>query len=737
MRNASFCQRFSLSLIVISQLLSGLVSGQSRAENSFTVTANGYQFYWDIARDSAALRSENPLQTIWKGSLLPAFWLQMEAGTQQYVKATLADAARLGQHGGTVQLAFGILGTGSLELDYTQGVVRITKITVNWNGVPPRLISMYFGTSPLRADEKERAPTLAYPFWPDWEAASICVPSAKGNPVQSFFRMWDLGQATLPLGSFGPSLGTPYAAAFPRPFYSCAMGNQPGWIVLGAGSVPDAAMVCKIQASNGCLQYLYREDLWTKTAPQQRVWTEPLRISWAPTAYDAYKRYFDSFGPFHPVTNTHQMNVWNTWGDFKNGDFNLKAIANKALDFKADILAIDESWESSEGSGVWNEQRFPTYKEDLTYIRAKGLKTGYWQNIIWAARPDQLGLTADDLLDGVDGKPVRTSWNMNPHGSGYYCLDPSSPKTVALIRSRTQSIVRELKPDLLKLDFGYGIPSPDVATARNPAMRGEMLAYTLLKLVADAAREINPAITIQYYSIHPLFQSAQNLLALDDLGDAGSHEAEGHGQWSVWSSLAGQQGMAIMASSGYDWNADDEVLLNTAIIGSQGAVLPRKLEDGAPIPADKINKRVALALWHRKSAGWTPLWLNSQRGSFTQEPKPICWGRLENNRLTALALRDSSIPFDRSLIRNSQWQGRWALIAQDDEAVFDTSKLALIPFDGGFVDIASPKRPAKVVAVINQKEVQFTGWAWKNGRLTINAGSVRANPGLNGLLVYR
>ena len=737
MLNTLFCKRYLWNSFVISLLLNVFLSASLWAGTIFTVTANGYQFYWDIARDSAALRSEKPLQTLWKGSLLPAFWLQTENGTQQYIKAALTDATQLGQQGGTVQLAFGTLGEGSLELDYTQGVVRMTKLTINWTGIPPKLIAMYYGTSSLRADEKERAPTLAYPFWADWEASGICVPSAKGNPVQSFFRMWDLGQATLPLGSFGPSLGTPYAAAFPRPFYSCAMGNQPGWIVLGAGSVPDAAMVYKIQASNGCLQYLYREDLWTKTGPQQRVWTEPLRISWAPTAYDAYKTYFDSFGPFSPSAESRQLNVWNTWGDFKNGDFNLKAIADKALDFKADMLAIDESWESSQGSGVWNEQRFPAYKEDLNYIRAKGLKTGYWQNIIWVAKPDQLGLTAEDLLCGVDGKPVRTSWNMNPHGTGYYCLDPSSPKTVALIRSRTQTIVRELKPDLLKLDFGYGIPSPDVATARNPALRGEKLAYTLLKLVADAAREINPTITIQYYSIHPLFRPVQTLLALDDLGDAGGHEAEGHGQWSVWSSLAAQQGMAIMASSGYDWNADDEVLLNTAIIGSEGAVLPRKLETGAPVPADKISKRVALALWHRKSAGWTPVWLNSQRGSFTQEPKPVCWGRLENDRLTALVLRDRSVSVDKSVLRNTRWQGRWALIAQDDESIFDSSKLALVPFDGGFLDIPSLKRPAKVVVVINQKEVRFTNWVWTNGRLTINAGRLPANPGLNGLLVYR
>jgi hypothetical protein len=326
---------------------------------------------------------------------------------------------------------------------------------------------------------------------------------------------------------------------------------------------------------------------------------------------------------------------------------------------------------------------------------------------------------------------------MNPHGKGSYCLDPSSPRTVALIRSRTQAIVRDLKPDLLKLDFGYGLPSPDVATARDPALRGENLAYTLLKLVAEAAREINPAITIQYYSIHPLFRSVQNLLALDDLGDAGGHEAEGHGEWSVWSSLAGQQRTAIMASSGYDWDADPEVLLNTAVVGALGAVLPRKLKDGRPLPTEKTSKRIGLALWHRPTAGWTPLWLNSRKGDFLQEPTPHCWGRLENNRLTALALRDNPTPFDRSLIGNIRWQGRWALISQDEQSILTTKKLALVSFDGGFVEIPLSKKPAKVVVVVNKAEKPDSTWSWTNGILKINGESARTNPLTNGFLVYQ
>lgn len=722
-------------------LLVCLTTFELRAQTSFSATSGGYQFYWDIAKDSAVLVKEQPNVRIWKGSLLPAFWLQTAAGEKQYVKAKLAGRSELRDNGGTVQLTLGTLGKGTLDIRNQKGVVRFSKLEIDWIGAPPRIISLYFGTSALRAENKAKATTLEQPFWPDWSAAGICVPSAKGNPVQSFFRMWDMGHANLPLGSFGPSLGTPYAAAFPRPFYSGAFGGDQGWVVLGAGTVPEAAMVLKLQSSNGCLQYLYREDLWGNSNEKKRIWQEPLRIGWAGTAYDAYHAYFDSFGPLAPVAAIHQRSIWNTWGDFKNRDYDLKAIADKALDFKADVVAIDQSWESSEGSGLWSEKRFPKYQDDLRYIRAKGLKTGYWQNVVWLEKPEEYGLTAQDLLVGIDGQPIKTSWDMNPHGHGNYCLDPSSPKSAAVIRSRTHKIMRELKPEMIKLDFGYAVPSPDVATARNPAMRGEKLPYSLLRLIVDAAWEVNPNITIQYYSIHPLFREVQNLLALDDLGDAGSHEAEGHGQWSIWSSLAGRQGTAIMASSGYDWDADEEILLNTAVIGAQSSVLPRKLKDGSPIPQQKISKRVALAMWYRRSVGWTPLWLNSHKGSFAQEPKPVCWGRLESkqgsNRLTALALRDSAGLSDRSAIRNIRWQGRWAIISQDEQSIFETGKLALVPFDGGFVEIPLAKRPAKVVAVLNKAEKPFASWEWKNGTLKINGASLREEPGLNGFLVYK
>lgn len=340
------------------------------------------------------------------------------------------------------------------------------------------------------------------------------------------------------------------------------------------------------------------------------------------------------------------------------------------------------------------------------------------------------------IFFGRDGQPIRTAWNTSPRTKGSVCLDPSSPRARQFIRDHIQSVVRQFQPELLKLDFGYSSPSPAVAVPRDPSLRGERLAFTLLKLVVQAAKEIDPQITIQYYSIHPLFREVQDVVALDDMGDAGAQEAQGHGEWSIWSALAAADGMAIMASSGYDWNADTDILLDTAIIGSQGSVLPTFF-DGGPVPQDKISKRSALARWHRRTVGWTPLWLDTAKGSLQEPPRVRSWGRLENGGLlTAVALRDQ---FPRNDIHDPhidvEWKGRWALISQDDLGLARSQRLACIPFDGGYLQLRLDHSPREVRAVYGSEEIPYVHWKWEGGRLLLNSTDTRERSDFVGFLV--
>ena len=115
-----------------------------------------------------------------------------------------------------------------------------------------------------------------------------------------------------------------------------------------------------------------------------------------------------------------------------------------------------------------------------------------------------------------------------------------------------------------------------------------------------------------------------------------------------------------------------------------------------------------------------------------------CFGRLEevegNERLTAVTLGSQKAEGEQATaLRGMRWQGRWALISQDNAAIFATRKLALIPFDTGFLDIPLEYRPSRVVAVHADREEVFSDWTFVEGRLHIETPPDR--PALLGFLI--
>jgi hypothetical protein len=709
----------------------------------WTSRTGDYALSWDLHADVAQLVQTSTGRSVWHGPLLPGFWLQAPGGERRFVKAEVDPASIApGPAGGTLGLRLPGMGGGALRFSVEAWGIRFHELRVTWDGTPPAILGLYFGSAPLTEEQRTVVPSLELPFWPGWSAEGYCVPSGKGGPVQSFFRNWDLGHATFPLGSFGPSLGTPYAAAFPRPLFSAAMGGQDGWVAFGPGTIPDAALTFEIRATTGTLHYLYREDLWGTPAGRTRVWSEPLRFAWAPTAWDAFHELFASFGPGKASAPIHQQAHWNTWGNFKERYYDLRFEADHAASLGAQVLQIDDGWETTTGSGIPNLQRFPHFSDDLKYIRAKGLALGFWLTAGWVSDPSSAGLKLEDLLLGQDGRPRRASWNMaaDSLATSNFCLDPSSSRTREFLRRRTIRMMREYDPQVLKLDFGYGLPGPDVSAPRDPAFRGERLAFELMRIIAEAAREVKPDVTIQYYGIHPLMRPVTDIVALDDLGDGGGYEVEAHGQWSVWSALAAAQGAAIMSSSGYDWRADSEILLDTAVIGAPGSVLPLPRPGQPSLPESWVSRRQALARWYRRTTGWEPLWLNSDKGAIGREPAMRCFGRLEHSagvgRLTAVALRPQKPEgLEAKPLRGMRWEGRWAVISQDDEAIFASRKLACIPFDTGFLEIPLESRPERVLAVRAGREEAVDNWSFVNGKLRLGVPS--GSDSLLGLLVIR
>ena len=109
-----------------------------------------------------------------------------------------------------------------------------------------------------------------------------------------------------------------------------------------------------------------------------------------------------------------------------------------------------------------------------------------------------------------------------------------------------------------------------------------------------------------------------------------------------------------------------------------------------------------------------------------QDPLMRCFGRIENiegeNRLTALVLREKDkhlLP--KNALNGITWQGGWALIAQDDEDIFKSRRLACLPVDGAALEIPRLSRPDRIVAVSRSSETEWPDWIWASGKLNLRA----------------
>jgi hypothetical protein len=714
-----------------------LVFAREAARKEWSTASGGYRFRWDVATDEAAVYNERSSTPIWAGGLLPAFVFHSQ-DAPVYCKSTVEfHQSAIDSSGGMLRLRFGEFAGGTLQFEPTAYGIAFSQLAIDWILDPQPIVHLYFGTSVLTPEQRAASPSLEASFWPNWDSACFCVPGAKGAPLQSVFRRWDLGNANFPLGSFGPSLGTPYAAAYPRPLYAAAMGNQEGWVCLGMGEVPDGALSLQIESSSACLHLLYREDLWGAPKLKRRVWQSPLRMSWARDPWHAYRKLFASFEMRQIARNPQLKPQWNSWGDFRKNNYDLRSLADWTANVGAEIVGLDDRWESFTGSGEPDLKRFPAFDDDIAYIKAKGLSLGFWQPVGWVDDPKRAGLSSEDLIVGKDGVPRRAAWDTNPRSRSHFCLDPSSAEAVSFLRHRTIRLMQKYQPVLLKLDFGYGLPSPNAGAPRDPALRGERYSLRLLEIISDAARSVDPDVAIEYYSLHPLVRRIANVIALDDLGDAGTQEALGHQQWSIWAALG--SGTSVMASSGYDWNADSAAILDSAVIGVPGAVLSRTMDDGSPVPRVFLNRRKALNRWYRRSTDWSPLWLNSSPGGYLQDPMMRCFGRLERiqneHRLTALVLREQDkhlVP--RGVLRGTTWHGNWALIAQDDEEIFQSRRLACLHVDGTFLELPRRSRPQRLIAVKSTSEEPWGAWDWAGGKLRISVE--QEDPELLGIVVW-
>ncbi|MGX5682759.1 hypothetical protein [Schumannella luteola] len=685
------------------------------------IDRHGYLFQLDESCGAASLSPAEGEVPVWTGTLYPALHVQDAAGSRRTLHADGTP------DGAAVRLDFGGEASGSLTLRETDYGVELADLELDLRGLA--LVDILLGASALTDEQRTRVSDPEFPEWPDFRAGAVCVPSARPAPPASILRRWDLGQATVPLGLFGPALGSPYGAAFPRPVYAAAFGDDRGWFLAGAGEVPDAALTLEMRGTSGALRWRYREDLWAPPTGSRR-WPSFARLSWGPTAVAAFDSYFRSFERGRPdASPAAAASAWNSWGDFRRDNFDVPAAVAAAVGLEAEGYVLDDGWETSESSGLPRTDRFPDLHSTADGVRAAGLEVGFWQSVGWIVDLEEAGLGPDDLIPGVDGTPRTANWGMDPRDAAHWALDPSSPRTRAFLERRMRRIIREYRPSVIKLDFGYGLPGPDTGAPRDPAYRGERLGDALYRILADAAREEDPGVMIQLYGIHPLHAQIADLIALDDMGDHGDHaEAEGHRHWSVWAALLGAHGVVVNGSSGYFWDQDGEVVLDTAVLGSPGAVLPLFDERQRPTPR-QLARRRAINRWHRTTSRWDPLWLDSELGRIDVQPRVASWGRVEpGGVLAALCLRaESAGRLDDPALASLAHSGDWALVSLDGAGVFEGAT-AVIPVTSGVLEL-----PRGVSALERWADGAATPVdAGSDGRLVLRSTEADLDAGLEG-----
>ena len=685
-----------------------------------------YSLEWDFKKDKARMVQSSSSRPLWSGGLLPAFWIQDGKGVCRYIKAEAVSLTEIDSKKSRLDLRIPDWAEGSLTLEKNEWGVLFTELKIKWSKEIPSIIEMFWGTQSVPAELASMV-VDERPFTPDWHADGFCVPGAKEGTVQSYFRFWDFGHSHIALGSFGPSLGAPYGAAFPRPTLFFAMGGDDGWVSFGAGEIPDAAMSLKLQSSLGVIKYSYREDLWGASKDQQKIWNNPLKITFGKTSYDAFKKYYSSFNikKGAPALK-HQKASWNTWGNWKDRKYDIRPMVDFAKKLNAEVFVLDDPWAETKGSINHNKKLFPNFESDIKYIKDNGMDCGFWETLGWIGDPASCGLTNDDLILDRNGIPCQTSWNLNPLSGGHFFIDLSSEKSREYIKRRTIEEMKLFKPEVIKLDYGYGVPGPQMGAPRNPALRGERHSYEFIKLISEAAKSVNPDVTILYYGISPLFSEHVDIISLDDQGDMWYAIKEGHDQWSIWASLLSNSKLAITGSSSYDWDTDDEVLLNSFILGSANAVLGTTMLDGSPVPEKYLNRRLAANSWFRRSILWDPLWLNSHTGDMQKAPVLKCWGRVENGNLSALVLRGKKEQ-GYEVLNAYEWSGRWAIISQDDKDIKESTKIAVVPFDEGYITIKMKEKPSKITTIGLNSQVEKKDWIWENGELKIQISENELN----------
>jgi hypothetical protein len=364
---------------------------------------------------------------------------------------------------------------------------------------------------------------------------------------------------------------------------------------------------------------------------------------------------------------------------------------------RAKTFVIDDKWEGTYGELKHDPERFPNFENLLNDIRAQGYNIGLWAAFLRCQNPAALGLDESHLLQTHEGKPL---W-LDHQTSRYGIFDMTQPKVQDVLRQACQRLHPPLPTRLIKFDFGYELPSLDVAAPQDMSFAGERLLQKGLEVIVGAMKEENPDLVIMYYGLSPLLIDYYDLHSPDDLVYCvGDYDLESNRR-IFFSSLCGELGMPTYSSSGYDWDSAIDIWFDSVASGSLGSLHCFDGDENGETPsAWQIAKFNGINSLVRKEAVFTvkPIhvkWQGGLRAGFSPS-----WERIENGKTVLLALRTHA--FDGKLTPigyKDVLQSDVMLIvaALDDEEISESKHIGIVPFGDGSCTIKNSHESATII----------------------------------------
>lgn len=440
----------------------------------------------------------------------------------------------------------------------------------------------------------------------------------------------------------------------------------------GLADLPNGDLFLDMASGRGSVLVNYRSDLWGHLRGPGRM-SLGAGFYWALGAnyYEAIREYYQGLmraGIIRRKTDsprktaialTPQFCTWGAQVDRgKTGDRLDQAFLDeiyqelKTSGMQAGMFSIDDKWEGRYGKLEHASDRLPRFVEFLDQVRADGRRVGLWAAFMRCEDPRDIGLTPQNMLRQPDGKPFSAG------GGRYYILDFTQPEVEKVARELARNFMRRYHPDLVKFDFGYELPSVDIAAPQDKRWAGERLMHKGLEIVVSAMREVNPDVVLMYYQLSPLFLDYLDLHSPDDLYlAAGEYDLEANRRF-FFSSLLGTLGVPTYGSSGYDWQSAPNIWFDSTVVGTLGSLNDfQGDEQGEAATPERVAKYNGLTHVLRQSSVFRVLPLDTNYEAPTRGARSRSWARFENDELVLVALRpgrDTNGAFDESPSENAK-----------------------------------------------------------------------------------